>query len=170
MIRVLVVDDDVIVARVHRGFVEKVPGFSVVGEARTGAEALAAIRRDPPDLILLDIYLPDMSGLDVLVRLREMPRSPFDVLVITAARDVDTVAGALRGGAVSYLVKPFGFAVLRERLEQYAAARQSRESRPSFGADDGGVDNDGGVGQAGIDHAFATSRTSPPRLRPDGPA
>ena len=65
-LRVLVVDDDFMVARVHRRFVERVPGFEVVGEARTGAEAIDAVRELRPDLVLLDIYLPDMTGLEVL--------------------------------------------------------------------------------------------------------
>ena len=123
MIGVLVVDDDFMVARVHTGFVERVPGFSVVGTAHTGSEALSAIASLRPDLVLLDIYLPDISGLEVLRRLREN-QSPVDVLVVTAARDVDTVRGALRGGAVHYVVKPFSFDTLRDGLERYAAAWQ----------------------------------------------
>ena len=83
--------------------------------------------------MLLDIYLPDISGLEVLRRLREQ-QSPVDVLVVTAARDVDTVRGALRGGAVHYVVKPFTFDTLRDGLERYAAAWQrlsaARRARP----------------------------------------
>ena len=60
MIRVLVVDDDFMVAKVHCGFVERVPGFSVVGVAHTGEEAVRAAGEIRPDLLLLDIYLPDM--------------------------------------------------------------------------------------------------------------
>jgi response regulator of citrate/malate metabolism len=118
---VLVVDDDFMVAKVHTGFVDRVPGFTVLGTAHTGAEALAAVDRLAPDLVLLDIYLPDISGLEVLRRLREKA-SPVDVLVVTAARDVETVRGALRGGAVHYVVKPFTFDTLRDGLERYAAA------------------------------------------------
>jgi two-component system CitB family response regulator len=121
VIGVLVVDDDFMVAKVHTGFVDRVPGFAVVGTAHTGADALDAVDRLAPDLVLLDIYLPDISGLEVLRRLREKG-SPVDVLVVTAARDVETVRGALRGGAVHYVVKPFSFDTLREGLERYAAA------------------------------------------------
>lgn len=123
MINVLVVDDDFMVAKVHRGFVERVPGFRVCGIAHTGAEALAAIEHSRPDLVLLDIYLPDQSGLDVLQRLRDGD-APVDVLAITAARDIETVRTALRGGVVHYLIKPFTFDVLRERLERYASAHR----------------------------------------------
>jgi response regulator of citrate/malate metabolism len=121
VIRVLVVDDDFMVARVHRGFVERVPGFVVEGVAHTGADALAAVQRIQPDLVLLDIYLPDISGLEVLRRLRE-GAAPVDVLAITAARDVATIRTALRGGVVHYLIKPFTFEVLRDRLDRYVAA------------------------------------------------
>ncbi|WP_203337758.1 response regulator [Nocardioides limicola] len=121
MIDVLVVDDDFMVARVHRGLVEKMPGFRVVGEARTGAEALRLIEHLHPDLVLLDIYLPDFTGIEVVRRLRANTASPTDVLIITAAREAETVRAALRGGAVNYIVKPFEPALLRERLEQYAA-------------------------------------------------
>ncbi|MEV0717723.1 response regulator [Asanoa sp. NPDC050611] len=121
MIRVLVVDDDFMVARVHTGLVERVPGFDVVGVAHTGEDALAAVDELGPDLVLLDIYLPDISGLEVLRRLRERD-TPVDVLVVTAARDAQTVRGALRGGVVHYVVKPFSFDTLRSSLERYAAA------------------------------------------------
>ena len=121
MIRVLVVDDDFMVAKVHCGFVERVPGFVVAGTAHTGEEALLAVERLRPDLVLLDIYLPDMTGLEVLQRLRE-GGAAVDVLVITAARDVASIRSALRGGVVHYLIKPFTVDVLRERLERYATA------------------------------------------------
>jgi response regulator of citrate/malate metabolism len=118
-IRVLVVDDDFMVARIHSGYVARVPGFEVVSVAHTGAEALAAVAELRPDLVLLDIYLPDMSGLEVLKALHDV-----DVLMISAARDVPTVREAMRGGAVNYLIKPFTAAALTERLRQYADTRE----------------------------------------------
>ncbi|MEH1016283.1 response regulator [Micromonospora sp. CPCC 206060] len=124
MTDVLVVDDDFMVARIHRGFVERLDGFRVVGAASTGEEAIACVDRHRPDLVLLDLYLPDMFGLDVVTRLRAA-RYDCDVLVISAAREVETVRRAVRYGAVNYLLKPFGFDELRTRLEQYAARRNS---------------------------------------------
>ncbi|MDA0636544.1 response regulator [Nonomuraea sp. MCN248] len=118
-IRVLVVDDDFMVARIHGGYVSRVPGFEVVATAHSGAAAIAAADEVRPDLVLLDIYLPDMSGLAVLKAL-----SGVDVLVISAARDVPTVREAMRGGAVNYLIKPFAAAALTERLQQYAHTRR----------------------------------------------
>jgi response regulator of citrate/malate metabolism len=119
---VLIVDDDFMVARIHAGFVERTSGFSVVGVAHSGQDALRMARERRPELVLLDIYLPDVDGLTVLRRLRaELPE--VDVLVITAAREVETVRGALRGGVVNYLIKPFEYDALRERLESYAVTR-----------------------------------------------
>ncbi|WP_319460379.1 response regulator [Micromonospora sp. RTP1Z1] len=124
MIDVLVVDDDFMVARIHRGFVERIEGFRVVGTASTGEQAIAAVDEFRPDLVLLDLYLPDMFGLDVVTRLRAA-RHDCDVLVISAAREAEAVRRAVRYGAVNYLLKPFGFDELRTRLEQYAARRSA---------------------------------------------
>ncbi len=121
MIEVLVVDDDFMVARIHTGFVERTPGFSVTGVAHTGAQALVEAERLQPDLVLLDVYLPDVSGLDLLAGLREAAPE-VDVLVISAAREADTVRRALRGGIVHYLMKPFSYDDLRVRLEHYQQA------------------------------------------------
>lgn len=123
MIRVLVVDDDFMVARLHSSVVGSQPGFRVAGVASTGADALEAVRVTRPDLVLLDIYLPDMTGLEVLRRLRERTGSTVDVIVISAARDLDTLRGALHGGVFQYLVKPFEIESLRRRLGEYAAHR-----------------------------------------------
>ncbi|GAA4570357.1 response regulator [Micromonospora coerulea] len=124
MIDVLVVDDDFMVARIHCGFVERIEGFRVVGTASTGEQAVAAVDELRPDLVLLDLYLPDMFGLDVVTRLRAA-RHDCDVLVISAAREAEAVRRAVRYGAVNYLLKPFGFDELRTRLEQYAARRNA---------------------------------------------
>ncbi|MEK7863818.1 MAG: response regulator [Chloroflexota bacterium] len=122
-VRTLIVEDDFRVAEVHRGFLERLPSFSVIGVAHTAAEALAMATRERPDLVLLDIYLPDRSGLDVLRELRASDRTATDVIAITAANDVDTLRAALQGGVVHYLVKPFQFNAFREKLESYAALR-----------------------------------------------
>lgn len=121
-IDVLVVDDDFMVARVHRTFVERVERFRVVGVAHTGEQATRAIEELRPDLVLLDLYLPDVFGLDLIPRLRAAGHD-CDVMVISAAREADTVRGAVRNGVVDYLLKPFEFEDLRARLERYAQQR-----------------------------------------------
>jgi response regulator of citrate/malate metabolism len=122
VIRTLIVDDDARVADIHRSYVERVDGFTVTGVANRGTEALRRVLDDAPDLILLDIYLPDLTGLEVCRRLRAAGNL-VDVIAVTAARDVETVRGAVGLGVAQYLVKPFAFATFREKLERYAAFR-----------------------------------------------
>jgi response regulator of citrate/malate metabolism len=121
-VRTLIVDDDARVADIHRGYTERVEGFVVTGVANRGTEALRRVLEDQPDLVLLDIYLPDLSGLEVCRRLRAA-NNLVDVIAVTAARDVDTVKGAVGLGVAQYLVKPFTFATFRDKLERYAAYR-----------------------------------------------
>ena len=123
MIRVLIVEDDFRVAEIHRAYVQRLDGFVVVAEAHSATEAIRLAEESRPDLVLLDIYLPDRSGLDVLRALRMPGRHPVDVIAITADKDVETLREALKSGVVHYLVKPFQFSAFREKLESYAALR-----------------------------------------------
>jgi response regulator of citrate/malate metabolism len=127
MIEVLVVDDDVRVAEINAAYVAKVAGFHVSCLAHTAAEALAALETHSVDLILLDHYLPDETGLQLVGELR-VRGLRTDVIMVTAARDIATVQAAMRHGALQYLVKPFTFAGLRSKLEGYAALHQTFES------------------------------------------
>ena len=149
MIGVLIVDDDFMVAKVHAGFVAALDGFEVVGTAATGAQALEEIRRLGPDLVLLDVYLPDMTGLEILRRLRAAGSS-VDVIVISAARDVESIRSALHGGVLHYLVKPFDRRTFEARLRDYAALRE----------DLGELEE---AGQVDVDRVFGLSRGAPDR-------
>lgn len=130
MIRTVVVDDDFRVAAIHAAYVEKVPGYDVVGQAHSAQALFNTIGPLQPDLLLLDLYLPDHNGLDVLKRLRQPgPRElDLDVIVITAAHDVASVRTAMQCGALHYLLKPFGFPALREKLVAYHAMRRQLEA------------------------------------------
>lgn len=127
MLSVLIVDDDARVARNHRDFVDSIAGFHVCAVAHTAAAALDAVQQHAPDLVLLDLFLPDRSGISVLRELRGPSANEtgdlVDVLVITALREIENVRAALHGGAVYYLLKPFTLEALREQLERYAATR-----------------------------------------------
>ena len=154
MIRTVVVDDDFRVADLHRLYAERVGGFEVVGVANSGAEALDLSEQLRPQLVLLDIYLPDMSGLDVLRGLREAG-SGIDVITITAAKDVETIRSAMQGGSVHYLIKPFTFAVFREKLQSYAEV-QARLSQVSEAS------------QADVDRLYGLLRTGLDQELPKG--
>ena len=142
MIRVLIVDDDYMVARIHEGFVQRCEGFEVVGVAHDPESALEAASRLQPDLVLLDVFLPGASGLDIVGDLREAAPD-MDVIVVTAAREADTVKRAVRSGAVQYLMKPFTQAALRERLEHYRRTHRA-------------LDPDAAPEQTDVDRLFGT--------------
>lgn len=145
MTSVLVVDDDFMVARVHARFVERTEGFEVAGVAASGQEALQLAARLDPDLVLLDVHLPDLGGLDVLARLREQG-SRAGVIMVTAERDADTVRSALAGGAMQYVVKPFEQQDLAERLHRVRGALLAL--------------GEGATDQESIDRAFGAARSS----------
>ena len=111
------------VARAHERIVQQLPGYRVVGVAHTGAQALDAIDRLAPQLVLLDMYLPDMTGVDVIQRARGAG-AEVDFLVLSAARETDIVTAALQGGIVSYLLKPFKITELQSRLVGYTERRE----------------------------------------------
>ncbi|WP_232679110.1 response regulator [Nocardioides sp. R-C-SC26] len=144
--RVLVVDDDFMVARIHTRFVEQTEGFVVAGTAHSGADAMRLVAELEPDVLLLDVHLPDLSGLEVLARLRAEGHE-VAVVMVTAERSAGAVRAALHGGALQYLAKPFEYEDLAERLRAVALTVR----RLSDGDED--VDFD----QARIDEAFATT-------------
>ena len=123
-IGVLIVEDEPTAAEALALHVGRVPGFAVVGHVRAGGAALRRVAAGGVDLVLLDIYLPDISGLEVLRRLRAGGHT-VDVVATTRARDLSVVQAAVSFGVTQYLVKPFTSAAVRQKLERYAAYRAS---------------------------------------------
>lgn len=119
-IRVMIVDDDPMVMEVNKQFVEATGGFEIVGSAQSGIEALAMIDAQQPQLVILDHFLPDLNGVDVLIELRKK-NQPVDVILVTAARDSETVQSVFRYGAIDYIVKPFRFDRFKSALDNYKA-------------------------------------------------
>lgn len=126
--RVILIEDDLWVARVNREMVEAEPGFLVVGQAESVREGLALARSLEPDLLLVDVYLPDGSGLELVHALRAERRS-FEAIMITAASDVDSIQHALHDGALDYLIKPFEQSRLRQALGRYLEREAVRVGR-----------------------------------------
>ncbi|MDL4821966.1 response regulator [Actinomadura opuntiae] len=155
MISVLVVEDDPVAAEAHRAYVEQVAGFSVAGVVHSGADALRFCERTTVDVVLLDFYLPDTHGLTVCRALRA-GGSEVDVIAVTSARDLAVIRSAVSVGVVQYLLKPFTFASLRDKLVRYARYREHL-----LGA--GEV-----TGQADVDGMLATLRTPDHRSLPKG--
>jgi response regulator of citrate/malate metabolism len=127
MIHVLLVDDDALTLELHRTYLERLEGFDVVAECTGARAAVSAILERPPaegiDLVLLDMTMPDGTGLDVLRHVRARA-ADVDVIAVTGVRDADVVRQMVGLGVAQYLVKPFPFAVFRDRLEQYRAYRE----------------------------------------------
>ena len=120
---VLVVDDDFYVADLHRRQVEQLPGLRALPAVGTVAEVRRVLAEQHVDLLLLDVHLPDGSGLDLL---REVD---VDAFVLSAASDAATVRRALRRGALGYLIKPFASGTLIDRLHAYQRYRNVLDER-----------------------------------------
>ncbi|UOY91754.1 response regulator [Ectobacillus sp. JY-23] len=120
VIEVLIVEDDFRIADIHHRFTEKIEGFRVVGTAATGEQAKEWIKLLRPQLILLDVYLPDMRGIE-LVRYVRGHFPDIDIIMITAASEADIVRHALRGGVFDYIVKPLTFDRFEKSLKNYAS-------------------------------------------------
>jgi response regulator of citrate/malate metabolism len=139
-----VVEDEEITAEANRIYVERVPGFEVAGVVRSGGEALRFLRKRPVDLILLDLYLPDMHGLEVCRAVRAGGLL-CDIIAVTSARDLAMVRSAVSLGISQYLLKPFTYATLLEKLTRYAKFKE-----------EAGV----AVGQGDVDRVLGTLRGS----------
>ncbi|MDV7098872.1 response regulator [Gordonia amicalis] len=124
MIRVLVVEDEPLIAEAHRDYLGRIGGFEVVGAVTTAQEALRTARTQAVDLVLLDLGLPDARGTDLASALSGGRPAP-DVIAITAQRDLQTVRSAMSRGVLLYLLKPFTFAAFREKIEQYLRYREA---------------------------------------------
>ncbi|HVK20969.1 MAG TPA: response regulator [Actinokineospora sp.] len=154
MISVLVVEDNTVAAQAHRVYVERVPGFAVAGVVHSGRAALRFLDTGPVDLVLLDLYLPDSHGLDVVRALRAAGHGA-DVIAVTSARDLAVVRAAVSAGVVQYLLKPFTFAGLRDKLEGYARFRAH-------------VRHGQAAAQSDVDEAFGALRGTDSAVLPKG--
>ena len=119
MIRLLIAEDHQIVREGLRLFLEAQPDMEVVAEAANGREALDAVRQHRPDVLLLDLLMPEMDGLAVLRQVaREAPETR--VLVLTSASDDRMVLPAVRAGAAGYVLKTISAAELAEAVRKVA--------------------------------------------------
>lgn len=127
-VEVLIVEDDVRIAHIHRKFIERIEGFDIIGIAHSAEESFDWIESFQPDLVLLDVYFPDKLGTDILVFIKE--KSPnTDVIFITAAAETEILKKAFRGGVVDYILKPLTFERFKQSLEAYLEKRVLLEQK-----------------------------------------
>jgi len=134
---ILVVEDDFRIADIHRAFIEQSDGFYVVGMARNGSEAKALMAQHAAEiqLILLDAYLPDVEGLELLWSIRRY-YVHVDIVMVTAAKEVETISEALRGGIFDYLIKPIEAARMNQMLTRFRREREVLANRAEMSQDE----------------------------------
>lgn len=124
-IKLMIVEDDPMVMEIHRRFVQSFSDFSVEATAQSGKTALEILSEKEIDLVILDIYMPDLDGLETLRRIRNERRN-LDVIVVSAAHEIDTVREVMRLGAFDYIVKPFTYERLSQAMDGYRTYRKKR--------------------------------------------
>jgi DNA-binding NarL/FixJ family response regulator len=116
-IRIILADDHAFVRRGVRRLLEKSPGIRVVGEAGTGVEALRLVQELAPDILLLDIEMPDMNGTQVVRELR-IKHLPVSIVILSACDDPHFIEETLRMGVDAYLTKSEAPTRIREIIQQ----------------------------------------------------
>ncbi|CAH2212119.1 response regulator [Tepidibacter aestuarii] len=129
MIHVLVVEDDPMLAELNKRFIDKIDGFKVKCIANNGEDAIKKIDDIKIDLVILDIYMPKIDGME-LFRMVRNKNENIDFILVTAANDTDKINEALKLGAVDYLVKPFEFERLEKSLLNYKDRKNLLIKRP----------------------------------------
>ncbi|WP_411739228.1 response regulator [Peribacillus sp. S4] len=117
-IEVLIVEDDLRIAEIQKLFIEKLEGFQTIGIASSYDEAKSFIEIMQPDLLLLDMYFPDMNGLDILKEIKQQSKQ-MDVIMITAAKEIEKVQEAIKIGIFDYIIKPVAFERFKQSLCRY---------------------------------------------------
>ena len=120
MYNVLIVDDDPMVAMINERYISRSESLRVIGKCGSGQEALELLEKKSADLVILDVYMPKMNGIETLREIRSR-NIPVSVIMVTAANDLDTFEAATRLGAIDYLVKPFDYQRFKLALDKFDA-------------------------------------------------
>ena len=131
MIKTVIVEDDLMVASINSKFAKRNPNIQIVTTFHNGKDALDYLKKSDADLVLLDLYMPDCTGLELLSELRSIG-SEIDVIMITAANDAEHINEALQLGIVDYLIKPFQYERFAQALDKYLVRKKAIESGVSF--------------------------------------
>jgi len=138
LLRVMVVDDDFMIAKLHGKFIASQKGYQLAGTAHSFEESIAMMDMVEPDLLVLDVYLPDRSGIELLRTIRLQNRR-CDVILITASKELEIVEEGFRLGILDYLIKPFDLNQLQTALLKYAKFKSRLTSSGTL--DQGTIDD-----------------------------
>ena len=136
--KVLIVEDDPMVAMINSQFVAKIDGFEVAGMCRNGQEALDFLVDNKADLILLDVFMPVMNGTETLKKIRER-KIDVEVIMVTAADDTATIEETVHLGVHDYLIKPFTFERFKISLEKFVTKKSLLKDNQKMNQSD--IDN-----------------------------
>ena len=146
MIHVGIAEDDFRIADIHRQLIEQIEGFSCRFTSGTAKELLETMEHTPVDVLLLDIYLPDQLGTDILGQI--LDRHDVYIIIISASNDLEHVQKAYRSGVIDYIIKPASPKRLEESLKKFQALQAARP--------------EGDLTQEEIDRYFSSSVSSVP--------
>ncbi len=135
MIKVVIVEDDLMVAAINKQYIQKTPGLDVVATFHNGKDAWDFLRNTEVQLLILDLYMPNISGLELLRKIREAEYQ-IDVIMVTAANDVESLETALHLGILDYLVKPFKYERFSKAIDKYLLKNKMMESGINFKQED----------------------------------
>lgn len=154
MFKVLIVEDDPMVAMINEQYIRRNKNFKLVGKCKDGDEALDFLKDNEVDLLVLDVYMPHVDGFETLRRIRNN-QITVDVIMVTAANDRNSLEEALHLGIVDYLVKPFTFDRFQVALEKYISQNNALKDLDI-------------LSQKNIDHIIDSSRKQSNEILPKG--
>lgn len=118
MVKVLIVEDDPMVAEINKKYTESINGFEVKKICDNGKDAINYLKNSSLDLIILDIYMPKLNGIEFLKELRKF-NSKLDVIIVTAVDEGEKLKEILNLGVIDYLIKPFEYERFKEALNKF---------------------------------------------------
>lgn len=130
-IKIVLIEDDPMVREVNRQFIERVEGFEIVATASNGQEGIEKIKQHSPQLVFMDIFMPQLDGMDALAKIRS-EKLQVDVITVTAANDRPTIERILQLGVFDYIMKPFTFERMEQTLLKYREFKQKMNEHVDF--------------------------------------
>lgn len=131
MLKAIIVEDDLMVIDINKHYLSKTPEIFVAGTFLNGLDALNYLKNNSVDLIILDLYMPDLSGLELLEKIRQN-KYDTDVIMVTAANDAVTIDKALKLGIVDYLIKPFKYERFQSAVNKFLTKHKMISQKTSF--------------------------------------